>query len=46
MFFMFVGTSFLAGPDMYSRILSAKDKKSAQKSVFTAAFFIAILAVL
>jgi SSS family solute:Na+ symporter len=45
MFFMFVGTSFLAGPDMYSRILSAKDKKSAQKSVFTAAFFIALFAV-
>ncbi len=46
MFFMFVGTSFLAGPDMYSRILSAKDKKSAQKSVFTAAFFIALFAML
>lgn len=46
MFFMFVGTSFLAGPDMYSRILSAKDKKSAQKSVYAAAFFISIFAVL
>lgn len=46
MFFMFVGTSFLAGPDMYSRILSAKDKRSAQKSVYAAAFFIAVFAVL
>ncbi len=46
MFFMFVGSSFLAGPDMYSRILSAKDKKSAQKSVFFAASAIAILAVM
>jgi len=46
MFFMFVGTSFLAGPDMYSRILSAKDKRSAQKSVFAAAFFIALFSVL
>jgi solute:Na+ symporter, SSS family len=46
MFFMFVGTSYLAGPDMYSRIFAAKDKKSARRSVFLAAFFIAILAIL
>jgi len=46
MFFMFVGTSFLAGPDIYSRILSSKDKKSAQKSVFTAAFFISVFSIL
>ncbi len=46
MFFMFVGTSFLAGPDMYSRILSARDKRSAQKSVFIAASAIALLAVM
>ena len=43
-FFMFVGTSFLAGPDMYSRILSANDKKTAQRSVFAAAIVIALLA--
>lgn len=46
MFFMFVGSSFLAGPDMYSRILSSKDKKTAQKSVFMAAFVIAVLATM
>ena len=46
MFFMFVGTSYLAGPDMYSRILSAKDKKSAQKSVFIAAIVIAMLSMM
>jgi SSS family solute:Na+ symporter len=46
MFFMFVGTSFLAGPDMYSRILSSKDKRSAQISVYAAAFFIAVFAVI
>jgi SSS family solute:Na+ symporter len=46
MFFMFVGTSFLAGPDMYSRILSAKDKKTAQRSVYTAAVLISVFAVL
>jgi len=43
---MFVGTSYLAGPDMYSRILSARNKKSAQKSVFIAAFVIAVFALL
>lgn len=46
MFFMFVGSSFLAGPDMYSRILSSKDKISAQRSVFIAAIAIAVLAVM
>ncbi|PKL19010.1 MAG: hypothetical protein CVV49_03175 [Spirochaetae bacterium HGW-Spirochaetae-5] len=46
MFFMFVGTSFLAGPDMYSRILSAKDKKTAQKSVIAAAVMISVFAIL
>lgn len=45
MYFMFVGTSYLAGPDMYSRILSARDKKSAQKSVFIAAMVIVVFAM-
>lgn len=45
MFFMFVGTSFIAGPDIYSRILSSKDNKSAIKSVFAAALIIALFSV-
>lgn len=45
MFFLFVGTSFLAGPDIYSRILSAKDGKNARKAVFIAASMIMIIAV-
>ncbi len=46
MFFMFVGSSFIAGPDMFSRVLSAKDQNSARKSVFAAAFLIAVFSVL
>jgi len=46
MFFMFVGSSFIAGPDMYSRILSAENKRSAQKSVFIAALVIAFFSIL
>lgn len=46
MLFMFVGASYLAGPDMYSRILSSRDKKSAQKSVFIAALVICVLAIM
>ncbi len=45
-FFLFVGTSYLAGPDMYSRILSAKDEATAKRSVLAAAVFVAILAVM
>ena len=45
-YFLFVGTSYLAGPDMYSRILSAKDETTAKRSVLAAALFVAILAVL
>jgi SSS family solute:Na+ symporter len=45
-YFLFVGTSYLAGPDMYSRILSAKDTATAKKSVLSAAIFVAILAVM
>lgn len=45
MFFLFVGTSFLAGPDIYSRILSAKNSRTAQKAVFMAASMIMIIAV-
>lgn len=45
-FFMFVGTSFLAGPDMYSRILSAKDEATAKKAVLSTAMLIAVFAVI
>lgn len=45
-YFLFVGTSYLAGPDMYSRILSARDENTAKKSVFSAAALVAILAVI
>jgi SSS family solute:Na+ symporter len=43
-FFLFVGTSFLAGPDIYSRILSSKNTKTAKNSLIIAAISIAILA--
>ncbi len=43
-YFLFVGTSFLAGPDIYSRILSAKDSSTARKGVFAAAFMIMLIA--
>jgi SSS family solute:Na+ symporter len=45
MYFLFVGTSFLAGPDIYSRILSAKDRSTAGKGVFAAACMIMIIAL-
>jgi SSS family solute:Na+ symporter len=44
-YFLFVGTSFLAGPDIYSRILSAKDSNTAKKGVFAAACMIMLIAV-
>lgn len=44
-FFLFVGTSFIAGPDIYSRILSARDSRTAQKSLFISAFMIMIIAL-
>ncbi len=44
MYFLFIGTSFMAGPDIYSRILSAKDHKTASRSVFFTAIFMAALA--
>lgn len=43
-YFLFVGTSFLAGPDIYSRILSAKDSNTARKGVFAAACIIMLIA--
>jgi len=43
-YFLFVGTSFIAGPDIYSRILSSKDREAAQTSIFKSSFIIAILA--
>ncbi len=45
-YLLFVGTSYLAGPDMYSRILSAKDEKTAAKSVLLTAFLVAVLALI
>jgi len=45
-FFLFVGTSYLAGPDMYSRILSAKDSASARIAVIAAAILVVFLAVM
>ncbi len=45
-FIMFVGTSFLAGPDMYSRILSAKDEATAKRAVLGTALLIAVFAVI
>lgn len=45
-YFLFVGTSYLAGPDMYSRILSARDEETAKKSVLSASLLVAILAVI
>ncbi|MCL1833763.1 MAG: sodium:solute symporter family protein, partial [Leptospirales bacterium] len=45
-YFLFVGTSFIVGPDIYSRIFSAKDQKAAQRSIFKSSFIIAVLAVL
>ncbi|HPJ35749.1 MAG TPA: sodium:solute symporter family protein [Spirochaetota bacterium] len=45
-YFLFVGTSFLAGPDMYSRILSAKDKRTARNSVLAAAALVALFAII
>lgn len=44
LFFLFVGTSFMAGPDIYSRILSAKDNITAKKAVFAAAAMLMIIA--
>ena len=44
-FFLFVGTSFLAGPDIYSRILSAKDSITAKKAVFAAAAILMVIAL-
>lgn len=45
LFFLFVGTSFMAGPDIYSRILSAKDNITAKKAVFAASAVIMIIAL-
>lgn len=45
-YFLFVGTSYLAGPDMYSRILSSKDEQTAKISVLSAAALVAVLAVI
>lgn len=45
-YFLFVGTSYLAGPDMYSRILSSKDEQTAKISVLAAAALVAVLAVI
>ena len=43
-YFLFVGTSYLAGPDMYSRILSAKDEATAKRAVFITAILISVIA--
>ncbi|MBN2178859.1 MAG: sodium:solute symporter family protein [Deltaproteobacteria bacterium] len=43
-YFLFVGATFLVGPDIYSRIFSAKNKETAQKSTMIAALVMVPLA--
>lgn len=44
--FIPVGLSYLFGPDMYTRIFTAKDVKSARTGLITASVIIALLSVL
>jgi SSS family solute:Na+ symporter len=43
-FFLFVGATFLVGPDIYSRIFSAKSEETARKSTMIAALVMIPLA--
>ncbi len=42
--FILVGATYIVGPDIYSRIFSARDEKTAQKSIFLAALLFIPLA--
>ncbi len=43
-FLIFVGATYVVGPDIYTRLFCAKEEKTAQKSVFLAAFLFVPLA--
>jgi SSS family solute:Na+ symporter len=43
-FFILVGATYVVGPDMYTRLFCARDEKTAQRSVFLAAFLFIPLA--
>jgi len=43
---LLVGATYVAGPDMFSRMFSARDEKTARKSVFITAGLVAVFALL
>jgi SSS family solute:Na+ symporter len=43
---LLAGMSFFVGPDIFSRNLSAKNAKTAQRATFIAAFFLAFFAII
>lgn len=43
-YFLFVGSSYIVGPDIYSRIFSTKDEIVARNSIFFTAIIIGVLA--
>jgi SSS family solute:Na+ symporter len=43
-YLILVGSTYVVGPDMYSRLFCAKDEKTARNSVFWTALFVAIFA--
>ncbi|MDY7018857.1 MAG: sodium:solute symporter family protein [Chloroflexota bacterium] len=43
-FLILIGATYVVGPDMYTRLFCAKEEKTAQKSVFGAAFLLIPLA--